>query len=127
MGMYDYLKISASRLPLSEEEKLIINDDTEWQTKDFDCLLTTVEITDEGKIRYLDIEYDWDDNAKGGLYQLTGQLGGMVVKEKTWKDIPYHGFVIFHKTINNVWYRFNAKFTDGQLTKVIRIYENNSN
>ena len=121
MGMYDYLKISASKLPLSEEEKLIINDDTEWQTKDFDCLLTTVEITNEGKIRYLDIEYDWDDNAKGGLYQLLGQLGAMVEKEKTWKDIPYNGHVNFYNIINNVVYEFKAIFVDNKLIKVIRV------
>lgn len=121
MGMYDYLKISASKLPLSDEEKLIINDDTEWQTKDFDCILTTVEITDEGKVRYLDIEYDWDENAKGGLYQLFGQLGAMVAKEKSWEDIQYHGFIMFGNTINGIGYRFKAKFTDGILIDIERV------
>ena len=101
MGLYDYLKISASKLPLSSREKQIIDDSIIWQTKDFDCILTTVEITNEGKVRYLDIEYDWDDNVKGGLYQLTGQLGGMVAKGSKWKDIEYHGFIMFGNTIND--------------------------
>ena len=121
MGLYDYLKISASKLPLSDEEKQIINDDTIWQTKDFDCMLTTVEITNEGKVRYLDIEYDWDDNAKRGLYLLTGQLGGMVEKEKKWIDIEYHGFIMFGNTVDGIGYRFKAKFTDGILIDIERV------
>ena len=28
MGLYDYLKISANKLPLSNKERQIINDDT---------------------------------------------------------------------------------------------------
>lgn len=121
MGMFDYLKISASKLPLSDEEKHIINDDTEWQTKDFDCLLTTIEITHEGKLRYLDIEYDWDDNAKGSLYQLTGQLGGMVEKERKWKDIEYHGYIMFYDIVNGIVYKFKAKFTNGILVDIERV------
>ena len=121
MGLYDYLKISANKLPLSNKERQIINDDTIQQTKDFDCILTTVEITNEGKVRYLDIEYDWDDNVKGGLYQLTGQLGGMVAKEKKWIDILYHGFIMFGNTVNGIGYRFKAKFTDGILVNIERV------
>ena len=121
MGLYDYLKISASKLPLSDEEKQIINNSIIWQTKDFDCILTTVEITDEGKVRYLDVEYDWDDNAKGSLYHLNGQLGAMVAKEQNWIDIPYHGFIMFGKTVNGIGYRFKAKFTDGILVNIERV------
>ena len=121
MGLYDYLKISANKLPLSNKERQIINDSIIWQTKDFGCILTTVEITNEGKVRYLDIEYDWDDNVKGGLYQLTGQLGGMVAKGSKWKDIEYHGFIMFGNTINDSRYRFKAKFTDGILVNIERV------
>lgn len=121
MGLYDYLKISASNLPLSNKERQIINDDTIWQTKDFDCILTTVEITNEGKVRYLDVEYDWDDSVKRNLYLLTGQLGGMVEKEKKWIDILYHGFIMFGNTINDSRYRFKAKFTDGILVNIERV------
>ena len=121
MGLYDYLKISASKLPLSSREKQIIDDSIIWQTKDFDCMLTVVRITNEGKVRYLDVEYDWDDNAKGALYQLTGQLGGMVAKERKWIDIEYHGFVIFGNTVNGIEYKFKAKFTDGVLVSIERV------
>jgi len=121
MGMFDYLKISASKLPLSDEERQIIDDSIIWQTKDFDCILTTVEITDEGKLRYLDIEYDWDDNAKGGLHQLTGQLGGMVEKERKWKDIEYHGYIMFYDIVKGIGYKFKAKFTNGILVGIERI------
>jgi len=38
MGMYDNLKISTSKLPLSDSEKLAIGENPDWQT----CLYTVL-------------------------------------------------------------------------------------
>ena len=122
MGMFDNLKISTSKLPLSESEKLAIGENPDWQTKDFECILSTAEITDEGKLRFLTFKYDWDENAESALSKLTGKKGALVTKDEEWIDLKdYHGYVNFYTSVNNIWYEFNAKFTDGQLVNIERV------
>jgi len=121
MGMYDNLKISAKKLPLSKEEQTTLGDNHDWQTKDFDCTLSDFEITDDGKLRFLNIRYEWDENAKSAMFEFTGKYGSLVVKDKKWEYIEYHGYVNFYRSINDVWYEFNAKFTDGKLVNIERV------
>jgi len=121
MGMFDNLKISTSKLPLSDSEKKSIGENPDWQTKDFECILSTAEITDEGKLRFLTFKYDWDENAESAMFQLTGKKGALVTKDEEWIDIPHHGYVNFYSTVNTIWYEFNAKFTDGQLVSIERV------
>lgn len=122
MGMYDNLKISTSKLPVTDNEKLSIGENADWQTKDFECILSTAEITDDGKLRFLIFKYDWDENAESALGQLTGKKGALVTKDEQWIDLKdYHGYVNFYTSVNNIWYEFNAKFTDGQLVKIERV------
>lgn len=123
MGMYDILKININKLPLSDSEKKSIGDNVEWQTKDFECILSTAEITDEGRLRFLHFKYDWDENAESALSELTGKMGALITKDEKWIELnDYHGFVNFYTYINKVWYGFNAKFTDGQLVNIERVY-----
>jgi len=121
MGMYDNLKISTSKLPLSDSEKLSVGENPDWQTKDFECILSTAEITDEGKLKYLTFRYDWDENAESALGKLTGKKGALVTKDEKWIDIEHHGYVNFYTSVNNIWYEFNAKFTDGRLVIIERV------
>jgi len=122
MGIYDILKISTSKLPLTDIEKLSIGENHVWQTKDFKCIMTTVEITDDGKLKFLDFRYEWDENLKSVISYLTGESGGLVVKDEHWVELDdYHGYVNFYSSVNEVWYEFNAKFTDGKLVKIERV------
>lgn len=123
--MYDNLKIKTAMLPLSESEKESIGENVEWQTKDFECILSTAEITDDGKLRFQTFTIYWDKNQKSGLFQLTGKMGALCEKDHKWVDLPeYHGFVNFYSTENGIWYEFNAKFTDGQLVEIKRVADN---
>lgn len=71
-----------------------------FQTKDFECLLETYEITGDGHLK------------RGN------------------KKIPYHGVVTFYTALNNdykdesKWYEYEAKFTDGKLVTVKRVKNN---
>lgn len=122
MGMFDNLKISTSKLPLTDSEKLAIGENHDWQTKDFESILSTAEITDEGKLRFLTFKYDWDENAESALGKLTGKKGALVTKDEQWIELKdYHGYVNFYTVVNNIWYEFNAKFTDGQLVNIERV------
>lgn len=121
MGMFDNLKISTDKLPLSDSEKKSIGENADWQTKDFECIMSTAEITDDGKLRFLTFRYEWDENVKSGIFELTGKMGGLVTKDEKWIDIQHHGYVNFYSIINAIWYEFNAKFTDGQLVSIERV------
>lgn len=121
MGMHDNLKISTSKLPLSDSEKLSIGESPDWQTQDFECILSTAEITDDGKLRFLTFKYDWDENAESVLGKLAGKKGALVTKNEQWVDIAHQEYVNFYAFVNNVWYEFNANFTDGQLVSIERV------
>lgn len=122
MGMFDNLKISTDKLPLSDSEKKSIGENPDWQTKDFECIMSTAEITDNGKLRFLNLRYEWDENLKSGMFELTGKMGGLTTKDEQWVELnDYHGYVNFYTSVNNIWYEFNAKFTDGQLVNIERV------
>jgi hypothetical protein len=122
MGMYDNLKISTNKLPLSDSEKKSIGENADWQTKDFECILSTAELTDDNKLRFLTLKYDWDENAESALGKLTGKKGALVTKDEQWIELnEYHGYVNFYTSVNNIWYEFNAKFTDGLLVNIERV------
>ena len=114
MGMFDYLKISTNLLPLSESEKMEIGDNVVWHTKDVNKGLSTAEITDDGKLRYLEIEYVPDD------------ASFLKVREIGWIEIEMHGFVNFYGKVNDTFYEFSAKFTDGNLVSITRLSNQNS-
>lgn len=121
MGMYDNLKINSNKLPLSDSEKISIGDNPDWQTKDFECILSTAEITDEGRLRFLTLKYGWDKDAESAMSKLTGKKGALITKDEKWIDIQHHGYINFYSTINDIWYEFNAKFTDGILVEITRV------
>lgn len=106
MGMYDNLKISTSKLPLSDAEKSAIGENADWQTKDFDCILSTAEITDEGKLRLL--------TPKQGSKSFNTADG-------TWVDINDMESVNFYTSVNDVWYEFEAEFVEGKLVDIKRV------
>ena len=97
MGMYDILKISTSKLPLTEEEKATIGDNIGWQTKDFECILSTVEIEDNGKLRFFD-------------------------SNEQWIEVEDMEYVNFYSDSKIGWLEFNARFNDGQLSSIERSY-----
>lgn len=121
MGMFDNLFVNKNKLPLSDEEKNLIDDDYPWQTKDFDCELTEVFITDDGEleINRWDLEetpkeerpYPNDD----GFFGLFGMFKR--VNERLEK-IPFHGYIKFYSVIGDNRYQFYAKFTDGKLVEI---------
>jgi hypothetical protein len=98
MGMYDVLKISPDRLPISATiRKCISKGDIEWQTKDIDNCLSQLEITKAGRLTE-------------------------TIKDET-VDLNYYGIFEFHSNIGKEWFSFLAKFTDGNLVGIVRIKE----
>jgi hypothetical protein len=118
MGMFDDLIINTDMLPVSDEEKKLIGNNPNWQTKDFDCDLTEIYITDEGdlKINRWDCEeVPKEERPYPDGEGLSGLIGSLRRVNERLETIPYHGYVYFYSTIGNDWYEFVAKFTNGKL------------
>lgn len=121
MGMYDYLKINTNKLPLTEKERAKYGNRFNFQTKDWDCKLAVLEVTDEGELVYHNFDYGWDNSQINAL----GTNGVLTEENKRVEKIPYHGFLNFYDYIDETdkWFEFNAKFTDGKLVEIIRVTE----
>lgn len=121
MGMFDNLIINTNKLPVSEEEKEKIGKNPNWQTKDFDCILTEIYITDEGELKINDFNYEIvskKDRAYPKDEGLRGLMGSMKRVNENLKPIKHHGYVNFYSNIGDDWYEFFAKFTDGKLISI---------
>ncbi len=77
MGMFDKLYINTQRLPLSRAERKRLGNDPGWQTKDLDCILTEVYITDEGELKVNHWEYESVPRAERAYPDEEGRLGNM--------------------------------------------------
>lgn len=111
MGMFDNLHINTDKLPVSDEEKKLIGKNPNWQTKDFDCMLTDIYITDEGELTIRKFTYGWDETQKNGF----GTMGVLTEENVRTEVKPHHGYVNFYSNIGKDWYEFFAKFTNGKL------------
>ena len=119
--MFDSLFINTEKLPVTDEEKIIIGDDREWQTKNFDCDLTEVYITDDGELKINRWEYETvpkEERPYPDDEGLLGMFGCLKRVNERLETIPYHGIVEFYSKPDKDWYVFFAKFTDGKLVAI---------
>jgi len=118
MGMFDTLIINTDKLPVSSEEKKTIGKNPNWQTKDFDCELTEIYITDEGELKINRWNYEIvpkEERPYPDEKCLLGLMGSLRRVNERLKVIPHHGYVNFYSNIGDDWYEFFAKFSDGKL------------
>jgi len=123
MGMFDYLIIDTSMLPISDEEKIILGDKPGWQTKDFDNVMTEIYITNDGELKINQWEYEVvpkEERPHPDGDGIAGLAGSLRRSNEELETIPYHGYVNFYNSINREWYEFRAKFTDGKLIEIKR-------
>src|SRR3972149_10188881 len=120
MGMFDTLYVNLNLLPLSNEEQKFLEkgEGCDFQTKDFDCDLTEIYITDEGELKINRFEYESvpkeerpHPNAEG----LMGLAGSLRRINERFETIPYHGIVNFYTYKEDVSFEFFAKFDNGKL------------
>jgi len=116
--MFDYLIISTDKLPVTDEEKKKIGKNPGWQTKDFDCQMTEIYITDEGELKMNHWEYETvpkEERPHPNDDGLLGMMGMLKRVNERLETIPMHGYVNFYTDVKGDWYEFNAKFTNGKL------------
>ena len=121
MGMYDYLKINVDLLPISTEEKNRLRDRCEWQTKDLDCTLTEVVVTDDEHLTISRWEYEEVPLEERPYPNDTGFLslaGSLRRVNKRMESVNHHLFVNFYTDVDDIWYEFKAEFNHGKLIKI---------
>lgn len=104
MGMFDYLRIDKAMLPVELPEGFV----AQWQTKDTpEQYLETYEITAEGELRRV----EWNGDTE--QYEPVEVLG------------DFHGDLRFYTShpMTDEWFEFNARFTEGKLSRIWRVNE----
>lgn len=126
--MFDNLIINTEKLPVSDEEKKAIGENPNWQTKDFDCILTEIYITDDGELKINRWNYEEvpkEERPHPDGEGILGLMGSLKRANERLETIPYHGYVNFYSDIKGNWYEFFAKFTNGKLECIEGGKENN--
>jgi hypothetical protein len=93
MGMFDYIKIDQILLPCIGNIKSDLFENEFWQTKSLYNCLSTFTIK------------------KDGLLEET------LTKESIKID-DFHGIISFYTDVDDIWFQFDAKFTEGKLISV---------
>jgi len=107
MAMFDTILINPEKLPISEEDKVRLKDET-FQTKSLECTLDVYRITDEGIF-----ETDWNANFEN--------LGTNT--EQNWEIVPITDAIKFYTASNGEWFEFVALFEEGKLLTIKRVVE----
>lgn len=133
MGMFDYV---VCEVPLPDGGR-----PGEMQSKDFDCSMTTIRISAEGRLlieRYESYTVPKEErpypNAEPGSWQEVCGIWGK--RNRRWEDMHFHGDFNFYGNERvgepepvlcngkwsyerrRVWREYIARFTEGQLTGI---------
>jgi len=124
MGMFDTLYIDTDKLPLSDKEKKLLGKNPDFQTKDWDCVMTEIFITENGDLEVNEWEYEVvpekdrpHPNDKGilGIIGSLKRVGERRVKQ------DYTGCINFYTGGKLGWIEFNANFIEGNLKSIEKI------
>jgi hypothetical protein len=110
MGMFDYVHINPSKLPISSGEQESLCGVT-FQTKSLENVLADFYITAEGG---LEVVYDLTDQLPED-----GDVLEQTVEIQRKKLLDAQGIIRFHTTLNSTFYVFYALFDNGQLFSII--------
>lgn len=121
--MFDYVFVKTSMLPVSESEAKIIGDKPGWQTKDLDCQMTEIYITEEGKLQVNKWTYEIVPKEERPHPEDDGILGMMGMLKRVnehLEDITTEPTLTFYSDVKGKWYEFTAIFENAKLKEIIR-------
>ena len=114
MGMFDEVQ---SEVPLPDHYSGPL------QTKDFDCILTTILIRRDGRLMINDQKFEvvplnerpFPDHARLRFF------GSFRVVEESWRDLNYHGDFEFYGSdrATGKLHRYRARYTHGYLESIM--------
>lgn len=121
MGMFDYIEFEEGiELPEFEEDEPNLG----WQTKEFQSLMRTYRVTEDGKM--LEEEFEthyvpeeerprYNEEIEGFENELEKLFGSMRRETTGWTEKNYHGRMRVVGHTDDYWYQYFLKFTDGRL------------
>jgi len=117
MGMFDYVEVDEKHgLPK-----------VGYQSKDFDCEMTTIRISEKGRLEIERGDYEPVPKAERPYPDddgFLGMMGSMRKVNSRWEDLNHHGMFNFYGNdglnFDGEWFDFDAKFTDGDLVEITR-------
>ena len=90
-----------------------------WQTKSLkEPLLETYRVSEDGRLLKEEVEYEEIEDEER---ETPGDLPNLPKRRKVhldWSDVEYHGIFEFHRTVDDEYRSFEAKFTDGKLVGI---------
>jgi hypothetical protein len=117
MGMFDYFEVDIDILPVDESTKEKMKVQGNFQTKDFDCTMNRIYVTEEGELTRYVYTNDYLEylNSKGEWFPNVGEPNP---ENGVLEKIPFHGLVEFYDIIDGEWFEFLAKFSDNKLVEI---------
>lgn len=119
MSMFDYVRVC---VPLPDG--YVPSREDNFQTKDFDCSLTTVWMREDGRLLIEDFEYEDVPKEERPYPNDTGIKGIFGCLRKInlrWRDLEFHGWFVFYDYVDGVSHEYKAKYTDGKLMEIVAI------
>lgn len=114
MSRYDYIRIKESLLPVNSFQRKDLSN-LEFQTKSLDREFLEYDIDENGKLSYMDYEYELVDTGDS-MFKFK-----LKRKNLTVKDSSYSGEVWFYGKPYDVMYMFKAVFNEGQMVSIERV------
>ena len=125
MGMFDNIYC---KYPLPEATEKIQNGD--FQTENFECLMDTYTITEEGQLIFHCVRHEIVPEEERPFYgtpewehplgQLCGMLKAIPVADE---EMDYHGVIRMYTSADDKeWFEYEITLTDGKVEDVKRIY-----
>lgn len=109
MGMFDWIVVE---VPLPD----IVQNETEYQTKDFECLMEKYVITKNGELYREKWDYEWVDDDKHFLGGYERKIDGSYRREYL---TNFHGDITFYNgMVRGKWRDYKARFTEGRLSRI---------
>ena len=114
MSRFDYIKIEESLLPVNSFQRKDLSN-LEFQTKSLDREFLEYNIDANGKLSYMDYEYELVDTGDARFkFKLRR-------KNLTTKDSDYTGEVFFYGKPYDTMYLFKATFETGKMVSIERL------
>lgn len=126
MGMYDHLYIVKELLPLSDEEKELITDQTVWRTKSLECVLTEVYIGSDRQLKINHWVYESVPKEERPYPDAKGWksvIGSIRRTDEKILDSNYTGEIVFYTKVNDQWLEFISLFNEGKMILIKRVKE----
>ena len=114
MSRYDYIKIKEELLPVNSFQRRDLSN-LEFQTKSLDNEFLEYDIDENGKLTYMDYEYE--------LVETEEEIFKFKLRRKNiaQKDSNHTGDVLFYGKPYDTMYIFKANFSDGVMQSIERV------